>query len=265
MTYTPEYRRILNRMGYYGYQRGLIYRHLNQEGGWDEHLQRCRDYILNSIESIKPEKVTILGSGWLLDLPLAEICEKAQKVVLIDIVHPPEVAKQVKDLKNVSLVEADVTGGLVLEVWNKVRSQSLFRKISSVSELTLPDYVPENDPGMVISLNILTQLESLIVDFLKRKTRINENELRILRSEIQNKHLAFLQKHTSILISDTEEEFIGKNGNSNVVPTLLTSLPEGTNAKKWTWGFDLKGSDFNTSRSRMKVIAITYDNEKGEA
>lgn len=265
MTYTAEYRRILNRMGYYGYQSGLIYRHLSQEGGWDEHLQRCRDYILNAIDSIMPDKVTILGSGWLLDLPLAEICEKVEKVVLIDIVHPPEVAKQVKDLINVSLVEADVTGGLVLETWNKVRAQSFFKKISSASELTLPDYVPENDPGMVISLNILTQLESLIVDFLKIKTRINENELRMFRSDIQGKHLAFLQKHPSVLISDTEEEFIGNDGNTNVVPTLLTSLPGGNNRKEWTWGFDLKGSDFNNSTSRMKVIAITYNNEQGKA
>jgi hypothetical protein len=261
MTYSEEYRRILNRMGYYGYQSGLIYRHLNQDGGWDEHLQRCRDYILKAIGRMNPRKVTILGSGWLLDLPLAEISEMAKEVILTDIVHPPEVAKQVREFKNVTVVEADATGGLVHEVWNKVREQTFFNKLRSPESIKIPDYIPANDPGLVISLNILTQLESLIIEYLSEKTKIGREDLRKMRSEIQGKHLAFLQKYPSVLISDVEEVFTARNGDTNVVPTLLARLPEGNNMEEWSWGFDLKGSDFNNSTSRMKVIAVTYDGQ----
>ena len=126
MTHSTEYRRILTRMGYYNYQNGLLSRHVNQDGEWDEHLQHCRNYILKIIDLLKPETITILGSGWLLDLPLSEMLEKTKKIYLIDIVHPPEVLKQISVFENVSLVEADVTGGLISEVWEKTGKHLIF-------------------------------------------------------------------------------------------------------------------------------------------
>ena len=70
-------------MGYYNYQNGLIYRHLNQEGGWDSHLERCRSFILEGVGFYKPGKVTVLGSGWLLELPFAEMVERTGKICLV--------------------------------------------------------------------------------------------------------------------------------------------------------------------------------------
>lgn len=257
MSYTPEYRRILHKLGYYSYQSGLIYRHLNQEGGWDDHLRRCREYVLGAVETLSPKKVTILGSGWLLDLPLAELCEKNISVDLVDIVHPPDVARQVKDIVNVNVVEADATGGLVQEVWNKAGKGFFFRKMN-LPEMNVPVYEPESDPGLVVSLNLLTQLEYLPVDFLRRKTKATELELTGIRTEIQEKHLLFLKKNKSVLISDTEEIFYSGNTVQEVVPTVLAAIPEGDNSNEWEWGFDLKGSDYHNRRSKMKVTAITY-------
>ena len=110
---------MLTRMGYYNYQNGLIYHHINQEGGWGNHEEQCRRLIIKALDFYKPEKVTVLGSGWLLDLPLAELIERTQKVCLVDIVHPPDVIRQAGYFKNVELIEQDVTGGLIEEVWQK--------------------------------------------------------------------------------------------------------------------------------------------------
>lgn len=265
MAYSPEYRRILNRMGYYSYQSGLIYRHLNQEGGWDSHLEKCRGYILRAVDKFRPEKITVLGSGWLLDLPLAEISEKTGMVVLSDIVHPPEVARQVKDLKNVELVEADATGGLIEVVWNKVHEHSFFARLRSLKDISVPVFKPADDPGLVISLNILTQLDTLIIEFLRKRAKIEESDLRSFSSEIQRAHISFLSGHCSVLLTDVEEVFLNSRGESEIVPTLKTKIPEGCNSEEWTWGFDLKGSDYNNLRSRMKVIATTYCDDKGRA
>lgn len=258
MTYSPEYRRILNRLGYYSYQSGLIYRHLNQEGGWDEHLRRCRDYVLGAVEAIMPVKVTILGSGWLLDLPLAELCEKRIAVDLVDIVHPPEVVRQVKEFGNVNLIEADATGGLVEEIWQKAGKSFLFRKMDFMPEINVPVFQPESDPGLVVSLNLLTQLDYLPVDFLRRKTKAGEDELTALRKEIQEKHIMFLKNYKSVLISDTEEIFYNTKNEQEIVSTALAMIPEGENPQEWEWGFDMKGSDFHDRRSKMRVIAVTY-------
>ena len=141
MTHSISYRRILNKMGYYAYQNGLIYNHLNQEGGWDSHLASCRSFINRALEYYNPEIVTVLGSGWLLDLPLAEMLEKIRKIYLVDIIHPPEVVKQAGELENVIIVEQDITGGLIEAVWNTTRKCTFFNKLKSLESITIPEYI----------------------------------------------------------------------------------------------------------------------------
>jgi len=266
VTHSPEYRRILQLMGYYNYQNGLIFRHMNQEGGWDEHCRRSRDFILKALDLYNPQKISILGSGWLLDLPLAEIAESAKSVCLIDIVHPPEVIKQSAAFKNVELMDLDVTGGLIEEVWKKTGKLPFLKKLKSLDDITIPDFNPENDPGLVISLNILTQLETLPVAYLEKKSALSKNEIDRFRSVIQKKHIEFLLKHNSVLISDVAEVFTDRSGKTNRVNTLMTELPAGTLSESWTWNFDLKNTDNFNSSSVMEVAAIsfgTYNYETG--
>jgi len=256
MSHSAEYRRILHKMGYYNYQSGLIYRHLNQEGGWDEHLEHCRTFILKALDHYSPSNISVLGSGWLMELPLAEIVERDIKVTLIDIVHPPEVVEQAGRLKNVKLVEADVTGGLISEVWHKTSKYSFFKKIKTLDDISFPEYVPDSDPGMVISLNILTQLESLLIDFIKKRSGVKEDEYLLFRKKIQNRHIGFLKKHKSVLISDIAEISTDQSGNSNAVLTMVSDIPQSIFREEWTWNFDSKGTDFYNSTSVMKVLAM---------
>jgi hypothetical protein len=257
MTHSISYRRILTRMGYYDYQNGLIYRHLNEENGWNSHLEHCREFIIRAIDFYKPEKITVFGSGWLLELPLAELTEKTGKIYLVDIIHPPDVINQTADLQNVELMELDVTGGLIEEVWNKTRKYSVFSKKHLTGKISIPEFKPDFEPGMVISLNILTQLESLLLNFLKRRSNISEDESILFRTEIQKNHIDFLRKHRSVLISDVAEVTIDKSGNITTIPTLITCLPSSRFYEEWTWDFDRTGSDFYNTRSTYKVIAIT--------
>lgn len=249
---------ILSRMGYYSYQNGLIYRHMGQEGGWDSHLARCRNYILRAVNELGPEIITVLGSGWLLDLPIAEIAGTARKIYLVDIVHPPQVISQIKPFPNITLVEADVSGGLIMEVWNKAPGFRLFKKDIQLADLNVPEFAPGFEPGIVISLNVLTQLENLPVEFLKKRTRMAEADLTEFRRKVQEKHLSFLIRHRSILISDFEEVFVNSENMSESVPTMLVN-PVGDDREEWTWDFDQKGSDFYNSRSIMKVVALTFN------
>jgi hypothetical protein len=194
MTHPPSYRRILHKMGYYDYQQGLIYRYLNQENGWENHQQKCRNFILRAVDLIQPEKITVLGSGWLLDLPLVELAEKVKKVCLVDIVHPPEVLNQTSGLKNIELSEQDISGGLIGEVWNKAGKCTFLNKLKTLDDIIIPEYKPADDPGTVISLNILTQIESLPERFLKKKSIATNEDFLHFREEIQKKHLNYLKE-----------------------------------------------------------------------
>lgn len=256
MTQSISYRRMLSKMRYYSYQNGLIYHHVNQEGGWESHQEHCRSFILKALELYKPEKITILGSGWLLDLPFAELIERTGRVCLIDIIHPPDVISQVGSYKNVELIEQDVTGGLIEEVWQKTGKFSVFKKLKSLEDIIVPEFKPDGDPGMVISLNILTQLESLLLDFLKKRSKIKEEEFNLFRTEIQRKHIDFLRKHRSVLITDYAEVIINRSGSVKTIPTLVTDLPPCRFTEEWTWNFDQTGADLYNSRSQFKIVGL---------
>jgi hypothetical protein len=256
VAYTSAYRRILTRMGYYEYQSGLIFRHLNQEGGWDSHLEHCRNFIIRALDIFNPSHITVIGSGWLLDLPLAEMLERSLRVTLVDIVHPPDIYKQTAGIPNVELVELDATGGLIMEVWNKTGSHSVFKKKHSLSDIMIPEFKPDTDPGLVISLNILTQLESRITDFLRKHIKVSDEEFNNFRSEIQKKHITFLKKHKSVIITDYAEVVTNKSGERETNTTLLTEMPESSLKDEWIWDFDMKGSDFYNKRSIIKVRAL---------
>jgi hypothetical protein len=256
LAYAESYKRILNKLGYYNYQQGIIYRHLRQGTGWNTHLENCRSFILKAIDYYKPGKITVLGSGWLLDLPLAEILEKTGSVTLVDIVHPPEVINQVAALDKVSLSEMDVTGGLIKEVWENAGQRSFFDRLRSVEKIKIPDFELPGNPGMVISLNILTQLEVLLIEFLKKRARLSEVDYQQLRKMIQQKHLDFLLRNKSVLITDKTEVFKDKSDNITDINSVVIDLPDGHYKEDWTWHFDMKRSDYFEKRSVYKVVAL---------
>jgi hypothetical protein len=258
MTYTQAYRRMLNKMGYYNYHNALLDRHLNQEGGWDSHLDSCRSFILKALDYHKPGEVTVLGSGWLLELPVAEMVEKNIKVRLVDIIHPPEVINQAGGLKNIELISDDLTGGLIEKVWLEKGKHNFFNKLKSLENIFIPEYKPAYDPGMIISLNLLTQLEYLLIQFLKTVSGIKEEEFALFRSEIQKKHIDFLKKHNSVLISDVTEITTNNSRLVSEIPTLMTELPKALFREEWSWNFGKAGSDYYNSRSELKVYALTF-------
>ncbi|HEX2920086.1 MAG TPA: hypothetical protein VHO50_02855 [Bacteroidales bacterium] len=259
MSMHPTYRRILTKMGYYDYQSGLIFRNFHQEGGWDEHNRSCREYILKTVDRINPAKITVLGSGWLLDFPLIEIIERNISIVLVDIIHPPEVVKQVSCFDKVNLVEADVSGGLIKNVWEAIRNKPFLKKLKSIEDIDIPVFEFKTDPGLVVSLNILTQLEVLPLKLLEKNATINNEEREKFRLRVQQNHIDLLNKHKSVLISDKEEIHTDAKGVVKVDRTVLGQIPPGEFHDEWTWNFDLKGSDYYTSTSVMKVIAETFE------
>ncbi|OFY66781.1 MAG: hypothetical protein A2V46_13895 [Bacteroidetes bacterium RBG_19FT_COMBO_42_7] len=256
MTHSTSYRRILHRMEYYNYQRGLIFHHLEEEGSWNSHLKNCRNFILKSVDFYKPSKITVLGSGWLLDLPLKELNDTVAEINLVDIIHPPEVKEQAAGLKRVVLVEEDITGGLIEEVWKKSHNKTFLNRLNSLEVIEIPEYQPEFDPGMVISLNILTQLESLPLEFLKKRSRKSEESYLQFRKEVQSKHIAFLKKHKSVLITDISEIITENSGNIRENPSVVTDLPEAKFKDEWTWNFDHRKSDYYRKRSVFNVLAL---------
>ncbi len=170
MTHALPGKKILRRMGYLSDQNGILNRYLDEPDAWEEHLQNSSDFILKSLNDRNPDHVTVLGSGWLLDLPLEGIYSRCKSISLVDINHPPQVLHQIRKYPGVIPVKADITGGLIEKCYEQV---GRCRKTGTMFD---PDAlsVPVPDPGIkdrdvfVISLNILDQLDILIKDYIGR-------------------------------------------------------------------------------------------------
>jgi hypothetical protein len=249
---------MLGKMGYYDYQQGLIVNRLNQNRGWDEHLLKCREFIMKSVDIVKPSRITILGSGWLMEVPLIEIAEKAESILLIDILHPPEVYSQTAGLGNVGILEQDLSGGLVKEVWKKAGKRTWFNRLPTLGDIIVPDYIPERDPGLVISVNLITQLETLPERLLRRKTKAREEEYEDFRRKVQEKHLEFLLRHQSVIITDQSEILSTQKSGSRERKTLYADLPEGRLRDEWIWDFDLIHAYSSRTSSRFRVVARLF-------
>lgn len=213
---------------------------------------------MKAMEFLKPAKVTVLGSGWLLDLPLREMAETGVHICLVDIVHPPEVKEQVARLEKVTLIEDDVSGGLISEVWEKARRRFLINRLRTPDSIDVREYMPGFDPGMVISLNILTQLENLPLVFLKRRSGGDEEAFMRFRRRVQEKHIGFLKKHPSVLITDISEVITESSGRINEIPSVVVDLPEAQQTDEWTWHFEEKRPDFFRKKSAFRVRAMMF-------
>jgi len=96
-------------------------RHMRNQASWMPHLQNTRRFILSAAKRCQNRnKVVILGSGLLLDVPLLELTSMFREVVLADIVFLPEVRRAVKKNVNVTLLTLDMTS-MVQKLYENVQ------------------------------------------------------------------------------------------------------------------------------------------------
>jgi hypothetical protein len=247
---------ILRRMKYTSDQRGIMNRYLAEGDNWEEHLSRTQEFIISSLKNPGTGSVTILGSGWLLDLPFEYLCENCRSVYLVDIVHPPQIVNKTKGLANVQLVEADITGGAITGAFRLVQE---YRKTGrgSILDITCQATQGNAPADYLVSLNILNQLDILLVDYICRFMEVPEDEKTAFRKRIQQQHLELLEPGRACLVSDISERIL--DGTAKVIstkPLIWTELPESNTRQEWTWAFDTRGEYNRGNNTEMLVAAV---------
>ena len=244
-------RRILRRMKLITDQKGIINRYLREKSGWDTHIENCKKTIVE-FSSGKSGTIAILGSGWLLDVPLDDLLTYFQKVILVDIDHPNQIVNKYKGNSQIELCYADVTGGVIEHVYSMLKSNSF--DISSINPTPFASFIKAD---YFVSLNILNQLDNLIVDAVIRGNSINNDIKPELRKLIQQSHLNYLPKNKSLVISDIEQETTNVNTNITTNNSLLyCDLLSRNVYKKWVWPFDSTGSYITNTKILFNVVAI---------
>jgi hypothetical protein len=252
--YNYQESKKLRKMKFTSDQLGIMNRYVREKENWDKHIQESKDFILRSANSKEKGKVVVLGSGWLLDVPLQELSEMFREVILIDIVHPKPVVKKISKYSNVTLLKADITGGMIDYIYeNANKKEKLLVPIHTFSF-----NLPENT-DFVISLNIMCQLHIILADYLKNISFFSDKELKEFDKNIQIAHLKILPEKKTCLITDIEEEILTKDDQTiGVNPLIHVDLPAGNFSKVWQWEFDSKMTYRDDYKTFFNTQAIDF-------
>lgn len=211
----PEARKL-------GYLRELIAisaRHQRCHAAWRDHLARTRRFVLWAVANCRRSgKVTVLGSGLLLDLPLTDLAAEFDEVVLVDIVHGWTPRDRADVLPNVRLVEADLTDMAETIAGGEVPAQPPVPKI------------PDGDADLVISLNLLGQLPLIPMRHVPEETADR------FAAAVQRHHLRALQALPGqvCLITETRREWLA-DGTVDAWEDPLFGLTLPEPEESWTW------------------------------
>ena len=246
--------KILRRMDYISDQKGIIRRYLREQEGWMEHLRNAGDFIIEVLQSNEINHVVVLGSGWLLDFPLERILKSVKKITLVDIHFPSQILKKIKIYDQVHCLFADITNGYIQAVYEQIQNSGA--KFDIPVNIDAPRIQPEK--GMLIlSLNILNQLDILLVDYILKKTDFDNSLIVQFRKKLQESHITMLQEHPFILITDYKEILF--NNQAKVLEEkqlIFTELPSGQVSREWEWQFDSHKLYHAHANTSMKVRAV---------
>ena len=243
------------RAGYVRDQLGIRNRFLRESGNWKSHIDNTRSFIIAAAGKV-PEKrsVAVLGSGWLYDVPIDELSQMFDSVTLVDIVHPEPVRIRVARMPNVQLVEADLTGGAVQQA---MRLPS-FRSFSE----WLQNAVPAIDLGkfdLVVSVNLLNQLDILLCDYLHKRFKADDAELLNIRKTVQQNHINWLPAGHTCLITDYRQIDIPLDGSQKKETQLVyAELPQMPSNAEWEWVFDTNQRYSEKNNTIFKVMAVCF-------
>ena len=155
---------ILKKMKYVADQKGIIDRYVKEASAWTTHLENTKNIIIECAKNKSKGTCAVLGSGWLLDVPIEFLCQQFETVYLFDVLHPTQIKHKMHKIKNVILVEQDITGGAIKEFFDSVQMYKSMKKRKEPNAIEFSGFSYPVKFDYVVSVNILNQLDILLLD-----------------------------------------------------------------------------------------------------
>lgn len=244
---------IKRKAGYVKDQKGIIRRYSREADNWLSHIENCKQFIVANLQKTGAKKVAILGSGYLLDVPIDELIENNFEVDFYDINHPLIIKRKYNSVKGFNFITKDLTHGLIEKA---VKCKSYIEFVQLISEHKITSLNSNYD--YVISLNLLNQLDILLCDYIIKKFRKSNEDLIEIRTQIQEQHLQLLQKYKSCLITDSVEQQLIDNKIQCSINLIFCSLKDLECQKEWEWIFDTNRSFNENYNTSFIVKAFTF-------
>ncbi|MBU0726014.1 MAG: hypothetical protein KJ904_12985 [Alphaproteobacteria bacterium] len=201
--------------------RGIVARYRRHKAVWDPHLAETKGIVRDAV-ALCPgrNRVVVLGSGPLLDVPLDDLLKTFREVVLVDIVHPMALRLRGLLSRQLHVLAIDLTG---------IGTQPL-----SAQRRYEPPSMPPAD--LVISLNLMSQLPIVPLNLLD-KQGVEEEDADRFAKRLIAAHYKWLRNQPGqvCLITDVERIVYDLEGKKvmSFDPTYGIPLPEG--GTEWEW------------------------------
>jgi hypothetical protein len=255
-TSCPPY---LRKMGYLEEMISIKSRAARLQNEWKEHLQKTKGAILRGAQKCeKRDKIVLCGSGWLLDIPLAELSKAFQKVLLVDIIHPRAVQKQIKAYSNVELHCWDCSGiASLMDDWiSRMQAGEKFQLPSPAIQMA----ESFKNADFVCSVNLLSQLPIVPTEYLRSRISMNEEQGRELKRLIQGFHLNWIKIFPRwLVISDTESKTYDRLGKMVDRIELFEVSGDMKIQEEWEWNLAPLGEAHPAQRTIRRVVVCRND------
>ncbi len=236
---TTSHPAYVRHMDYLGEAKAMKKRSERNRAAWQPHLERTRSFVLSVAEKCRErKKIVVLGSGILLDVPLAELAAGFEEVFLVDIVLLPEARKQVKPYGNVRLIQHDVTN-----VAEKLY-ENVLRGIGELPLAAPSVPVIDENTSLVVSLNILSQLWVIPRAYaLRTMPGIDGEAIDEWCRKIVGAHYSFLSSLASPVCLVADHEFIQRDSGGSIVSrgSSIFGLELPTPDESWMWNIAPRG------------------------
>ena len=247
---------MFRRMGYFDDQSGIMRRFQREKEQWEAHLQNTREFVQKAMQGKEQQSAAVLGSGWLLDVPVEEMSRYFKKLYLYDIRHPAVVKKQISSLDHVEFKICDISC-FARPVYQYVKHYRNSKERPSISTIQPVNTLDLSGFDFVFSCNILNQLDILLIDYLMRFFELNHEEITTFRSNIQQYHIDMLPQNRSCIVADYEEITCTPDdkeiSHKTSVYHPITHHPD---AKHWIWEFDTKMTYYEDRKTFFNVFGL---------
>ncbi len=246
--------RMFRRMGFFDDQSGIIRRYQREREYWDKHLQQTRKFAIGSMKGKGHGKAAVLGSGWLLDVPLEELSSSFAKVCLYDIRHPAAVKKQAKAAGNVELQTCDISC-FARNVYQYVKKYGNSKVRPPINTIEPEPVLDLNEFDFIFSCNIFNQLDILLIDYLAQSFELSSEETMAFRTNIQQHHIGLLPTGRSCIVADYEEMTYSQSGKEISRKTsVFHPIVQQPGNQQWIWEFDTKMTYYEDRKTFFKVF-----------
>lgn len=234
--FVPESPSCARELGLLHEHKEIAKRHKRVSAAWAPHLKASREAIMHAAERCqKYGQVLVIGAGDCLDVPVAELAEKFEEVILADIVVGAEARRWAGKLPDkVSCVSWDASGALAAVAAKK--SSLTATEALAIFKTADAGPPPGGESDLVVSANCISQLGLVPGHSLPATEKDRDLPDRCAKAAAR-RHLDWLAQRTGvrILLADAERLNISAEGRVIKRESLSSRYGLMKPDRQWRW------------------------------